>query len=77
MNPRPIEAEAIDNKTLLVKFHNGEMKKVDFWIRRSEGMKKSLKSFLKPLQPGIDGMFLALFMQSSLLLTSTLTATKG
>ena len=32
MNPRPIEAEAIDNKTLLVKFHNGEMKKVDFLL---------------------------------------------
>lgn len=29
MNPRPIEAGALDNKTLLVKFNNGEMKKVD------------------------------------------------
>ncbi len=27
MNPRPIEAEAVDNQTLLVKFNNGEVKK--------------------------------------------------
>jgi len=27
MNPRPVEAEAIDNKTLLIKFSNDEVKK--------------------------------------------------
>ncbi len=27
MNPRPVEAQAIDNRTLLIKLSNGEVKK--------------------------------------------------
>lgn len=29
MNPRPIEAKAIDKTTLLIKFSNNEVKKID------------------------------------------------
>jgi len=45
MNPRPVEAEAIDNKTLLVKFHNGEIKKVDISIFLQYPMYKKLNDY--------------------------------
>jgi hypothetical protein len=56
MNPRPIEAEAIDNKTLLVKFNNGEMKKVDISVFLNYPMYKELNDYHFFKQVKADGM---------------------
>ncbi len=56
MNPRPIEAEAIDNRTLLVKFNNGEMKKVDISVFLNYPMYKELNDYNFFKQVKADGM---------------------
>lgn len=56
MNPRPVEVEAIDNKTLLVKFNNGEMKKVDISVFLNYPMYKELNDYNFFKQVKADGM---------------------
>jgi hypothetical protein len=52
MNPRPVEEEAIDNKTLVIKFSNGEVKEVDISAFLQHPMYKKLAdySFLKQVK---------------------------
>ena len=56
MNPRPIEAQAIDNKTLLVKFNNGEVKKIDISVFLKYPMYKELNDFNFLKRGKEDGM---------------------
>lgn len=56
MNPRPIEAEAIDNKTLLIKFNNGEVKKVDISVFLRYPMYKELNDYNFFKRVKADGM---------------------
>ncbi len=56
MNPRPVEAEAIDNKTLLIKFSNDEVKKVDISVFLKYPMYKKLNDYSFFKQVKADGM---------------------
>jgi len=56
MNPRPVEAEAIDNKTLLIKFSNDEVKKVDISVFFQYYMYKKLNDYSFFKQVKADGM---------------------
>lgn len=56
MNPRPVEAAAIDNKTLLVKFSNDEVKKVDISVFFQYPMYKKLNDYSFFKQVKADGM---------------------
>jgi len=56
MNPRPMEVEAVDDKTLLVKFNNGEMKKVDISVFLKYPMYKKLNDYAFFKQVKADGM---------------------
>ncbi len=55
MNTRPVEAGAIDSKTLLIKFSNGEIKEVDISAFLQYPMYKKLTDYSFFKQVKADG----------------------